>query len=63
MPAALNNYDFTGKLNDGLITDVQNSVMYDYPVTIIRGSLSLNQLDILVDLTTLDVNQKFLNMD
>ena len=37
--------------------------MYDYPVTAIRGSLSIHRFDIQVDLTTVDVNQKFLNMD
>ena len=47
----------------GKITDVQNSVMYDYPITAIRSSLSIHRFDIQVDLTTVDVNQKFLNMD
>eukprot|EP00347_Sterkiella_histriomuscorum_P014799 403359479 len=57
------NYNFTQKLSSRKITDVQNSVMYDYPVTAIRGSLSIHRFDIQVDLTTVDVNQKFLNMD
>ena len=57
------NYNFTQKLASGKITDVQNSVMFDYPMTAIRGSLSIDRFDIQVDLTTVDVNQKFLNMD
>ena len=56
-------YNFTDKLSKGLITNVQNSVMFDYPITAIRGSLTIDQYDIQVDLTTVDVNQKFLNMD
>ena len=46
-----------------MITDVQNSVMYDYAMTVIRGSIAMGHLNLMVDLTTVDVNQKFLNMD
>lgn len=37
--------------------------MKEYAITAIRGSVSLYGLWIQVDLTTLDINQKFLNMD
>lgn len=37
--------------------------MFDYPMTAIRGSVTIHRFNIQVDLTTVDVNQKFLNMD
>ncbi len=63
MPASKSNYDTASKLAAGKLSEVQNSVLTDYPITVIEGSISINRLDIRVDLTTVDVNQKFINMD
>lgn len=56
-------YDFNTKLNNGIISDVQNSMMSNYPVNAIRSSLKFNNLKIGMNLTTVDVNQEFLLMN